>query len=236
MMILEGAQGTLKSTACAILGGEFFSDNLPDNLDKDASQHLCGKWVIEIAEMHAMSRAEIAKRKAFITRTAERYRLPWGRCQVIQKRQCVFIGTTNKETYLQDETGGRRFWPVTCGSNIDVDALKHDRDQIFAEAVRMFRGGGPAYPDRDFERTVIQPEQDARYEADAWEEPISKYIEIKERITIGEIAGSALGIEVNRNGTADQRRIAAALTHLGWHRAERGHGGIRWWKPKARLV
>jgi predicted P-loop ATPase len=236
MLIFEGPQGTGKSTSCRILAGEdYFTDSLGELGNKDASLNLRGKWLVEVAEMHAFGRAEAAELKSFITRTEERYRPPFGRMEVIEPRQCIFIGTTNKSSYLRDETGGRRFWPVKTGK-IDRALLAERRDQLFAEAVDCFKRGHAWWPDSDFETTFIAPQQEARFEEDVWEEKISDWIADKSRVLVGQIAIDALGFPVARIGTADQRRIAAVLKRINWQREKGEDGkdkvdghGKRWW-------
>lgn len=235
MVVLEGEQGALKSTACRVLAGEHFSDSLPDiRVGKDAQQHLRGKWLIEVAEMHAMSKADAALLKSFISRQEERYRPSHGRLEVTEPREAIFIGTTNKAVYLRDETGGRRFWPVKSGK-IDIDALNRDRDQLFAEAVALYRDGAKWWPEKDFERMCIVPEQAARYDADSWEENIGTYLKLKSRVTVGEVALLALNIETAKIGKADQNRIAAAMESLRWKRElpynKTDWQGKRWWVP-----
>ena len=229
MLVLEGPQGELKSTACkALSGDDYFSDNLPEiSSGKDVSVHLRGKWLIEIAEMHAFSRAESTHLKSFISRTDERYRPPFGRAEVLEKRQCVFIGTSNKEAYLRDETGGRRFWPLRCGF-IDIERLRVDRDQLLAEAVQLYRDGEKWWPDKAFEREFIQPEQEARFEFDEWYGPIAEFTAGRSRVTIREIARDALALELRHLSGIEQKRIASCLIKLGWV-GKRDMNG-RWWE------
>ena len=183
MLILESPdQGEGKSTVCEILAGkEYFSDSLPKlEHEKDAMQHLRGKWLLEIGEMAAMSRSDADQIKHFVSKTSDRFRPSYGRNEVTNHRQCVFVGTTNRDNYLRDETGARRFWPVTVGS-VDLDALKYDRDQLFAEAVVAFKAGEHWWPSRDFEREHMAAQQEMRQEGDPWE-PV---IEATSRTRIG---------------------------------------------------
>jgi predicted P-loop ATPase len=230
MLVLEGPQGALKSTACSIIAGGWFSDNLPDLREgKEVSQHLQGKWLIEMSELSAMRRADVETLKDFISRERDLYRPPYGRREVDHPRQCVFVGTTNDHIYLKDSTGGRRFWPVKVGS-IDLDALRHDRDQLFAEAVRSFRAGAHWWPEKELEDELIKAEQEARYAQDLWHEDVERFLVDKKRVTVGQIAKDGLYIsDKSRLGMTENMRIIGILTSLGWAR-NRSHGK-RWYEP-----
>jgi predicted P-loop ATPase len=152
--------------------------------------------------------------------------------EVIEPRQCIFTGTTNKDAYLRDETGGRRFWPIKARL-ILIDELGNDRDQLFAEAVQLYRNGSKWWPNKDFEQQYITPQQAARYESDVWEDAIGSYLETSTRVLIGQVAKEALQIETPRIGRAEQNRIAAALEQLGWKRelpaGKSSWDGKKWW-------
>jgi predicted P-loop ATPase len=235
MMVLEGLQGELKSSACRVLAGkdEWFSDSLPNLQTSDrirVSHHLRGKWLIEVAEMSAMSKAETIDLKAFITQRVEQFTPKYGRKESYEPRQCVFVGTTNKEAYLRDETGSRRFWPVKT-RHIDLRVLVRDRDQLFAEAVEYYREGRQWWPDRDFERQYIQPQQESRYEADAWEGVITEYLACRTSVTLLDVAQDALHIETSRLSRADQLRIGNAMRRAHWTEGKRTKTS-RLWVPE----
>jgi predicted P-loop ATPase len=219
VLILQGGQGDLKSSACRILAGdEYFSDDLPNIRDKDSKQFVRGLWLIELSELTAMSRADLEHWKAFVTRRTERYRQPYGRRETVEPRQCLFVGTTNRDEFLQDETGNRRFWPALVGL-VNLGALRRDREQLFAEAVHLYRSKEPWWPDQEFERKYIAAEQEARFESDVWEPVIANYLDKiipeKNQIRVCDVA-QGLGFETSRISTADARRIRRVLHRLGW--------------------
>jgi predicted P-loop ATPase len=250
MPVAEGGQGGEKSKACAIIAGpEYFSDHLPDLGSKDCYQHLRGKWLIEMAELWAYSKAQIGQFKSFLTRDTERYRPAYGRKEEKEPRTCVFVGTTNEDQYLNDVTGNRRFWPFKAG-RIDIDALTRDRDQLLAEAVKMHHDGVKAWPDRDFERKFIVPQQEARREVDLLLPLVADYLDTLPKpglltpraTTINDVAVHALGYKppafiAAAGGTQgcrpitdlqmkDQRRIANMLKTLGYKPRHTKRGNV----------
>ena len=134
---LEGPQGSLESTLVRKMAGdrENFSDADILQSDKREQQELCeGVWFYEIAELSGLHKGEVEKVKAFASRQEDKARAAYARRVSVRPRTCVFVGTTNDDEYLQDQTGNRRFWPIRIG-RIDIEAFRRDRDQLFAEAV-----------------------------------------------------------------------------------------------------
>ena len=114
-LILEGVQGTLKSSLLRALAvrDDWFSDSLPHDLaSKDARQHLAGVWIVELSEIAQFRRSEVESVKDYLSCQIDRYRPPYARSDVAVPRQNIFVGTTNADVYLHDTTGNRRFWPV----------------------------------------------------------------------------------------------------------------------------
>ncbi len=141
MIILQGNQGTGKSTFGSLLFGQkYFTDWLPVLSDKDAALALQGIRCVEFGEMDQLKRTELETTKAFVTRQIDKVRPPYGRRQLELHRQTVFFGTTNREEYLKDDTGNRRFNPVVVG-RLNFKALIRDRIQLWAEALFIYRNG-----------------------------------------------------------------------------------------------
>ena len=219
----RGAQDKGKSTAIELLFTPWFSDDLAELGTKDAAMQVRVAWGIEIAELASMTRSEIERVKAFITRKVDRFRPSYGRRVIEVPRQSVFIGSTNSETYLKDETGGRRFWPIRCGGNIDLKAIERDRDQLWAEAVAHFKAGTKWWVTDTDTIALVRDEQADRYVDDAWQEPIARFLRSQADVSIGDVLSNLL-IERARWTQADQNGVARCLKVLGWERfAVPGH-------------
>ena len=147
VIVLEGEQGIGKSELLSKLGKKWFSDTLLEMQSKDALDSLRGYWIIEIAELDAMKKSEIAAVKKFISKKVDSFRGFYGKRTQDFPRQCIFFGTTNEKIFLKDKTGNRRFFPISASSarrekNIFLDEnIDYEIDQIWAEAVAAWDSG-----------------------------------------------------------------------------------------------
>ncbi len=172
-----------------------------------------------MGELGALSKADLNTFKGFATRRVDTYRPSFAPSACDFPRQCVFAGTTNKTSYLRDETGARRFWPVECG-HVRLTELASDRDQLWAEAVHLYKSGTKWHIDNATLAQLAATETDARFDSDPWETKVATYLMTRRSDVTGvltcDVLWVALGIEPGRQTRGDEMRVSATLTRLGW--------------------
>jgi len=222
MLILEGPQGTQKSSALRALARPWFTDRISSLGSKDSSMEVAGVWLIEMSELDALTRATTSAINSFVTRRNERFRPPYAKHMIDYPRQCVFAGSINPSGgYLKDPTGARRFWPVACGV-IDLEGIEHDRDQLWAEALCRFKAGDPWWLESQKLEALAAVEQTARFEVDAWTEKVGEWLVDHNDVSVGEVLVGALGISQESWSQTAQNRVASILATYGFKRYRPG--------------
>jgi hypothetical protein len=216
--VLEGPMGTEKSKAIETLAGiENFSDQtILGARDREQQELLAGVWLFEIAELSNIRKTEVEHIKSFASRTHDRARPAYGRTRVDQPRRCILFATTNDDRYLK--MTDRRFWPVRTAA-IDIEALKHDRDQLWAEAAQRENEGASIVLDRHL-WGAARVEQEAREEQDPWDDVLAETIgtieQGEERVSSADLLGLVLGIHVSKQRDIDYKRLGRCMRRLGW--------------------
>ncbi len=246
MVVLEGGQGAGKTTAVLeLFTAGWYAEAMESPAHKDFYQTLRGRWVIEIGEMDSFSKADVSKVKQAITIRFDTYRPSYGRTARSFRRECVFVGTTNKDDYLRDETGARRFLPVKVGDSVSVRDVVAQREQLWAEAVQLYRDG--------FKWWALPPgaqrEQDARFSEDVWTQRIMRWVHghadpkayeqlaLSERdksgapleFTIAEVCSFALHLDARGQDRAAATRVGSILLRLGCRKHRPTRFGERVW-------
>lgn len=221
MLVLEGDQGVGKSTLFRYLFGDrFFIDHLPDFHSKDSFMQLQGAWCVEVAELAALTKADVADVKQFLSRLVDKFRPPFGKLTISVPRRVVFGGSVNPEDgvgYLRDPTGARRFWPVTVGF-VKLDGILRDRDQLWAEAVAAYASNEQWHLTMDEDIADARDEQMARREIDPWEVPIRDHIieTGTTSLTIEGVLLAVIKVPVERHDARLRRRVGTVLRAMDW--------------------
>lgn len=227
VLILHGKQGVGKSTLLRDLAtDQFFSEaDFDFSRPQEAGMALRGCWIHEWAELDNMSRATHTRLKAFISETRNVFRPPYGRETIDEPRRCIFAGSSNKDDFLTDTTGNRRFWPVKVGK-YDQDLFLKMRDQLLAEALLAYQAD---------EMWWLTPEEEALAEAprsmveheDPWTGPLRDFLDGRAEVTVIE-ALEALSVPLERVDIRAQARVAGILRRLGYFQNGRVNGKRSW--------
>lgn len=239
-LVLMGHQGKKKSTFFSVLAGEWFGDADLDLTHKDSMSALRGKLIQEIPELGAFARSDSLRQKSFISRSTDEYRPVYGRREIKAPRQCGFGGTTNEDEWNKDLTGGRRFLPVLCKvDEIDEQALRAVRDQLWAEAVARIKDGERYWPTQDEQREWFDPEQMRVQQQDTILDAVHDWVYARvSQFSIFDVLSECLKLDVSKQTRDMQTRVGMALKKLECRRVEKRNGVTRYWyePPKERAA
>lgn len=182
IVVLVGPQGIGKSHIIRRISKNWFSDTLTTVQGKEAYEQLQGFWIIEIAELSALKKSEIEAIKHFTTKSEDAYRAAYAHHTETRKRQCIFVGTTNRQEFLRDETGNRRFLPIDVNpkkavKDMFTELTDYEVDQLWAEAVQIYCGGEKIYMDTDILRELSEKEQNAHFEESPLTGEVIRYLD-----------------------------------------------------------
>jgi hypothetical protein len=253
-IVLEGPQGAGKSSFLQelVVSSRYYSriSTQGDLRNPRVTGQLQGPVVIEIAELAALTNRDVAQTKEFLDCRDDKWQPLYGRTVITSPRRCVFAGTTDRDDYLHDSAGNRRYWPMAV-AKIDLDALRAQRDQLWAEAVAAYKGGTRWYPTAaEAQRLGLAAAQEARREAGFAEDAFRELLKVR-RVAGASLLGAPaaeawmldpegrlcasttswirgmLGI-ANREGG---RALASMLTSVGWRQHRTADSRI-WYDPK----
>lgn len=217
MLILEGPQGTAKSSLVAAMAvnPDWFCESLDLRADdRTKAQILDRAWIVESPELSGLSKVAAQELKKFLSEATDTYRRPYDKVAQRYRRHCILIGTTNETSYLRDLTGNRRFWPVRTG-HIDLAGFKGAIDQLWAEAaIREAEGEGIELP------AILWAEAEASQEARMMEDPFAdvlanNFADQHGRVSLEDVK-TILGLQPARSTAMDAGRIRAIMQSLGW--------------------
>jgi predicted P-loop ATPase len=241
MCILQGGQGALKSTFWQTLAGEtWFTDNLSEASEKDEKLKLRRYWILEFSEFETVyKRKDVEQLKAFLSSRIDSLRRPYGRSLEDFPRTSIFVGSTNRQEFLNDPTGGRRYWVIpVVAETIPIQTLEKERDQIWAAAVAAYRSGEQWWLTRE-EDKLLEEANKGWQSSDTWEVAVLNYLLNKSICTVPELFTHAIQIELAKQGKAEQMRLSDILRRNGWRKtAKRIEGKFQkcWEKAGSEVV
>ena len=236
VLVLIGDQGGGKSTVCRWLAlDDDFFNSVKTISGQRGYESISGKWILEVEELLAVIANEKQGQKveesakAFLSTQSDFYRKPYDRRPLDNPRHCIFIGTTNRNEFLTDRTGNRRWYPIRCNQDASFLYLHEDEihtyiEQCWAEMVTAYKAGtefARPTPKVELLQTITAQQEEAEIE-DPRKGLIEEFLAEKSKVCLLQIWRECLYPNTDnppQMQRKDSLEISEILVHkLGWER------------------